>query len=332
MLEVTSYSDVAYLNTDSYRLPIGLNGKLEAVDIINGTWALFLEPNGWSVYYKWWNNGGITGRPWGGGMKAGGSSWYSLNSYIDKFVDASGNAIINILEDDQAYQTMNPPPPECTEGGYWCDGCNLKKCIGGQWVLQEENTPKCGMCGQDEDLPQFNIGMFSFTEVIDNNLPYSVRGWAPALCGPTGSYQNHLNTMGLSVYFEITRCEYGVVGSHGGCSTCAMIDVTCTLKPEFGGSISNIHIESVHAYEPGTANEVTELHYGDIVDIGVRLWNIGPEVSGKSIMVTIDGSLIGYIGTTTIPTIPSGYPATYTLLDYQVTASEGDHSICAEIV
>jgi len=85
-------------------------------------------------------------------------------------------------------------------------------------------------------LNEITIGHFAFTEVVENNLPYSATGWAQAWCPQYGgehSYQVHLDNNGLSQYYTITACEDGPVGSHGGCSFCAMCKVTVELKPEY---------------------------------------------------------------------------------------------------
>jgi len=77
--------------------------------------------------------------------------------------------------------------------------------------------------------------MFGFTEVTLDQLPYRIIGWAQATCpyDSTYAYRKHLEASGLSQYYEITACEDGPQGSHGGCSTCAMCEVVVDLKAEY---------------------------------------------------------------------------------------------------
>jgi LPXTG-motif cell wall-anchored protein len=85
------------------------------------------------------------------------------------------------------------------------------------------------------NLEDVNIGMFGFTEIVENSLPNRASGWAQAFCDPTSIYYygKTLANSGLDVYYNIIGCQQGPVGSHGGCSYCAMCLVTVELKPEY---------------------------------------------------------------------------------------------------
>lgn len=174
-MNVNSYADVEYLDTDRFWLPIGINGKLLKVDIINQTIALSISPSGYAVHSKWFNGGGITGRPWGSSIISSGNAWPELNNYMSWFVDSNGDPIINILEDDMVYQEGYNPPPECNEsqeGSHWCDGYTNMICRSGQWEVYQENAESCGY-----DYGEPNIGFSSLkiyssgtmTEVADVN-------------------------------------------------------------------------------------------------------------------------------------------------------------------
>jgi hypothetical protein len=143
LMNITSYNDVAYLDTDNYKLPLGLNGTLVPVDIINHSWALMVSPYGWGVYSRWFGNGGIREEPWGGPPVAAGNIWAALNDYIGMFVDENGYPIINIDPEDEIYQDVLP---ECDEGDWQCLGTTLQTCVGGRWRDHEYNSPIC----QDE--------------------------------------------------------------------------------------------------------------------------------------------------------------------------------------
>ena len=62
---------------------------------------------------------------------------------------------------------------------------------------------------------------FGFTEIVENNLPLSITGYAEASC------VGHLLYTPPEGYI-ITECHHASVGTHGGCPSCIMCRVTCT--------------------------------------------------------------------------------------------------------
>jgi hypothetical protein len=64
---------------------------------------------------------------------------------------------------------------------------------------------------------------FSFTEVSDSSLPEWIRGWQAAMCLPPLLYTCPAGYSGAD-------CVFGENGSHGGCSDCTMVEVTCKCQ------------------------------------------------------------------------------------------------------
>lgn len=64
-------------------------------------------------------------------------------------------------------------------------------------------------------------GIFGFSEIVENNLPYSITGWAQSWCSGQFDYIPPAGWMRSDCYC----CD--PVGSHNGCSYCAMSKVTC---------------------------------------------------------------------------------------------------------
>ena len=61
---------------------------------------------------------------------------------------------------------------------------------------------------------------FGFTELVNNKLPSSVEGWAEASCQDPFKYV-------CPAGYTRTSCIAGGMGTHGGCSSCQMVDVVC---------------------------------------------------------------------------------------------------------
>jgi PKD repeat protein len=77
---------------------------------------------------------------------------------------------------------------------------------------------------EDPDEPvDPDVAMFGFSEIVENNLPTMIVGYASATCG--GAYP-YIPPAGYFVY----SCESAPMGSHGGCSSCLMCLVTCVQE------------------------------------------------------------------------------------------------------
>jgi len=63
----------------------------------------------------------------------------------------------------------------------------------------------------------------SATEVVIDNLPESITYWTQATCSGYYEYKVPVNYVNE---YEITNCENGLVGTHNGCSYCAMAKIT----------------------------------------------------------------------------------------------------------
>lgn len=59
---------------------------------------------------------------------------------------------------------------------------------------------------------------FSVVELVSNNLPQSIEFWTTAYCPDAGSAMGYKVPAG----YRVESCEGGPVGSHGGCSFCAV--------------------------------------------------------------------------------------------------------------
>ena len=68
--------------------------------------------------------------------------------------------------------------------------------------------------------PPIPVSEFHFTEIVENHLPEYIIGWAEATCS---GYYNYVPPTGYSR----VSCEYGDMGSHGGCPSCFMVLVRC---------------------------------------------------------------------------------------------------------
>ena len=64
---------------------------------------------------------------------------------------------------------------------------------------------------------------FPFTEVVLNELPQRIQGWAQAWCSGTYDYECEPGYVRKS-------CEPGETGTHGGCSYCLMVLMTCECR------------------------------------------------------------------------------------------------------
>ncbi len=67
---------------------------------------------------------------------------------------------------------------------------------------------------------------FSYTELINNNLPQDIEFWTQAYCPFSDPNYSYI----IPYDFELLSCEKGRVGSHGGCSTCVMSKIK--LRPK----------------------------------------------------------------------------------------------------
>jgi len=68
--------------------------------------------------------------------------------------------------------------------------------------------------------PTQDVASFKLTETVENSLPTSIEGWSQAACSGIFDYT-------CPAGYTRTRCELGDLGSHGGCSNCAMALVAC---------------------------------------------------------------------------------------------------------
>ena len=73
---------------------------------------------------------------------------------------------------------------------------------------------------------------FGATEVVSDNLPNSITFWAEAFCPGTG-------ILGYNIPqgYELVSCEMGGMGTHGGCSYCAMSKIQLKEKTSIEGKI-----------------------------------------------------------------------------------------------
>ena len=67
--------------------------------------------------------------------------------------------------------------------------------------------------------------LFHLKEIEENNLPYSITGYAEATC--SGSYP-YIPPAG----YQVTSCQPAGIGTHGGCHGCFVCKVTCAPKPD----------------------------------------------------------------------------------------------------
>ena len=82
-----------------------------------------------------------------------------------------------------------------------------------------------------------NYSKFSATEVEEDNLPESITLWAAAYC-PNQGYKNYVYTVPEG--YELVSCEMGGVGTHKGCSYCAMAKIKLKAK---ASAIGNSYIK-----------------------------------------------------------------------------------------
>jgi len=80
---------------------------------------------------------------------------------------------------------------------------------------------------------------FSVTELVENNLPNSITFWTTAYCPGVGTPFDYKIPAG----YQKESCISGPVGSHGGCSYCAMskikLNIIATSTPSGMESIEN---------------------------------------------------------------------------------------------
>lgn len=84
--------------------------------------------------------------------------------------------------------------------------------------------------------PAKDYSKFSVTELIEDKLPDSITFWTTALC-PNASRFNYVVPDG----YTAVSCEAGTVGSHGGCSFCAM----SKIKLVKGSSVTPPTVECI---------------------------------------------------------------------------------------
>lgn len=123
------------------------------------------------------------------------------------------------------------------------------------------------------ELGDVNANMFGFTEVTLDQLPYKIVGWAQATCpyDSTYAYRKLLEASGLSKYYEIVACEDGPVGSHGGCSSCAMCEIVLELKQEYRdvGGIEQPGAGGQDVEQSGEPDYITIAVVGTVLMCGV---------------------------------------------------------------
>lgn len=82
-------------------------------------------------------------------------------------------------------------------------------------------TPKSFDTVNSESLPESAPAEFNSTELVSDNLPESIEFWTQAYCPGAGAAFDYKIPTG----FKLEACEYGLIGSHGGCSYCTMAKV-----------------------------------------------------------------------------------------------------------
>lgn len=332
---ICQYSDVAYLATKKYVLPVGRANRLLEVDIINGLWALAIYPTGWIVYNKGKGYYELDNySPWGywagssGGMPA---VWVGLESYINTFVDVNGEPIINISPDDMLFQTNPHTPPSDASlwpGKLWCDGCTSRVSNGTEWVVNKSPDPFCGEdCAElvynDPNNNPFDPVLFGFHTVSTNSLPSKIDGWA---YGTSCDYfSNRLIGVGLDTWFYVSNCYLTTYYPN-------YYYVEYSLKSDYTpADINNVQIDSLRIYYAGSSNEATTVKKGELIDVWVRYFNEGPTLYNKTIIVTVNGGLLGYIELSSVPTTPQSAPTTAKLLNVAINYDYGDYDVCCYV-
>lgn len=78
----------------------------------------------------------------------------------------------------------------------------------------------------DKPAPKKNYSKFGATEVEEDHLPESITFWAQAFC--PDKYTNYVYQVPEG--YELVSCEMDGVGTHGGCSYCAMAKIKLKAK------------------------------------------------------------------------------------------------------
>jgi len=86
-----------------------------------------------------------------------------------------------------------------------------------------------------------NYSKFAATEVVNDNLPSDITFWSSAYC-PNQGYRNYVYTVPEG--YELVSCEMGGVGTHRGCSYCAMAKIKLKVKSATTSSNSYLKIKN----------------------------------------------------------------------------------------